>query len=79
MSDFDDYHRALSDAVVDAPQVDFERLVWIMTADFHFALMRYSRESLASEKDGKDYFGIPIIIGEPANAEPFELKVRDSH
>lgn len=77
--DFDRYHRALSDAVVDGPDVEYERLVWIMAADFHFALTRYCRESLADENDGSEFFGIPIIVGEPANDEPFELKVRDPH
>ena len=76
--DFDDYHRALTDAVVEGPEVDMDRLIWIMTAEFRFALMRYN-ENMGIEKDGSEYFGIPIMVGEPADGEPFELKIRDPH
>lgn len=77
--DFDRYHRALTEAIIDGPEVEYERLQWIMTADFHFALIRYSRESLAAETDGREFLGIPVVIGTPANGEPFELKLRDPH
>lgn len=78
MSDDFDYHRALTDAVADAPFGDRERLVWIMTPEFRFALMRFN-QSMGVEVDGDDYFGIPIMVGQPAGDEQFELKLRDPH
>lgn len=78
MTDGSDYHRALTDAVADAPSAERDRLIWVMTPEFRFGLMHFS-ESMGVETDGSEYFGIPIIVGEPAGDELFELKVRDPH
>ena len=77
-SDFFEYHKALVDAVVEGPEVDYDRLIWVMTPEFRFALFQYSRH-LGVEKDDGDYLGIPIISGVPTEGQPFELRVRDVH
>lgn len=77
IEDFD-YHRVLTDAVADAPFGDRDRLVWIMTPEFRFALMRFN-QSMGVEVDGDDYFGIPIMVGQPSGDEQFELKLRNPH
>lgn len=74
-----DYHAALTDAVARAPSGDRDRLVWIMTADFRFDLMRFASRDMGVEVDGSKYFGIPIEVGEPSNGERFELVLRKIH
>jgi hypothetical protein len=74
-----DYHRAMTDAVAQAPNVAQERLVWIMN-DAHRAKYRHFLEHvMGGEPDDSESFGIPIETGEPSNGEPFELVVRPTH
>jgi hypothetical protein len=73
-----DYHRAMTDAVAQAPSVPQERLVWIMN-DLHRARYRHFLEhEMGVDPDDSESFGIPIESGEPSNGEPFELVVRPS-
>jgi hypothetical protein len=74
-----DYHRAMTDAVVEKPDVHRERLVWIMN-DTHRANYRHFLKSeMGVDPDDSEAFGIPIETGEPSNGEPFELRVRPTH
>ena len=71
-----DYHRAMTDAVAEAPSVGRERLVWVMN-EVHRANYRHFLEhEMGVEPDDSESFGIPIETGEPSNGEPFELVVR---
>lgn len=78
MTDDFDYHRVLTDAVADAPSSDPDRLVWIMTPEFRLGLMQFN-QGMGVEVDASEYFGIPIMVGEPSGDEPFELKLRGPH
>lgn len=73
-----DYHRALTDAVSQAPSADSEHLVWIMTPAFRHGLMRFSRD-VGVEIDASEYFGIETQVGQPSNGAPFELRLRTPH
>jgi hypothetical protein len=71
-----DYHRAMTDAVVEAPDVPRERLVWIMNKDHRNSFRRFLEFEMGVEPDDSESFGIPIETGEPSNGQPFELRVR---
>ncbi|PHR19437.1 MAG: hypothetical protein COA41_07085 [Sphingopyxis sp.] len=74
-----DYHRAMTDAVVEAPDVPHERLVWIMN-DTHRAQYRaFLENEMGVEPDDEESFDIPIETGEPSGGQPFELVVRPAH
>ena len=74
-----DYHRAMTDAVVEAPDVPHERLVWIMN-DTHRARYRaFLENEMGVEPDDDESFGIPIETGEPSDGHPFELVARPAH
>ncbi|WP_417592728.1 hypothetical protein [Parasphingorhabdus sp.] len=74
-----DYHRAMTDAVVEAPEVPHERLVWVMN-DAHRAKYRNFLENVMGvEPDDSESFGIPIETGEPKDGQPFELITRPAN
>lgn len=73
-----DYHRAMTDAVVDAPDVPAEQLVWIMNENHRAKYRNFLEHEMGVDPDDQESFGIPIETGEPSNGEPFELVVRPS-
>lgn len=73
-----DYHRAMTDAVAEAPNVPPERLVWIMNETNRAKYRHFLKHEMGVVDDGSESFGIPIETGEPSNGKPFELTVRPS-
>lgn len=73
-----DYHRAMTDAVAEAPNVPPERLVWIMNETHRAKYRHFLKHEMGVVDDGSESFGIPIETGEPSNGKPFELTVRPS-
>jgi hypothetical protein len=71
-----DYHRAMTDAVAEAPYDLRERLVWIMNEKHRAAYRHFLKHEMGVVDDGSESFGIPIETGEPSNGEPFELVLR---
>ncbi|KPM14696.1 MULTISPECIES: hypothetical protein [Citromicrobium] len=71
-----DYHRAMTDAVVEAPKVPHEHLVWIMTPDHRARYRQFLEFEMGVEPDDGESFGIPIMDGEPRDGQPFELVIR---
>lgn len=73
-----DYHRAMTDAVAEAPNVPRERLVWIMNETHRARYRQFLESEMGVEPDDSESFGIPVETGEPSNGKPFELLVRPS-
>lgn len=73
-----DYHRAMTDAVAEAPSVSPDRLVWVMSETHRAKYRHFLEHEMGVEPDDSESFGIPIETGEPSNGEPFELRVRPS-
>ena len=71
-----DYHRAMTDAVVEAPNVPRERLVWVMNENHRARFRQFLEFEMGVEPDDSESFGIPIETGEPSNGQEFELRVR---
>jgi hypothetical protein len=74
-----DWHREMTDAVVEAPYESRDRLVWIMSAKSHSEYCHFLEHEMGVEDDGSEAFDIPIEIGEPSNGEPFELVLRPTN
>lgn len=71
-----DYHRAMTDAVVEVPNVHPERLVWIMNETHRARYRHFLEHEMGVDPDDSESFGIPIETGEPSNGQPFELVMR---
>lgn len=71
-----DYHREMTDAVAEAPNVPPERLVWIMNETHRARYRHFLEHEMGVVADDSESFGIPIETGEPSNGQPFELIVR---
>lgn len=74
-----DYHRAMIDAVVEAPDVPHERLVWIMNDAHRVKYRDFLENVMGVEPDDNESFGIPIKTGEPKDGQPFELIARPAN
>ena len=71
-----DYHRAMVDAVADAPNVAPDRLVWIMNEQHRARYRQFLELEMGVDPDDSESFGIPIETCEPSNGQPLELVVR---
>jgi hypothetical protein len=71
-----DYHREMTEAVSKAPDVDPERLVWIMNDEHRVRFLAFQKHEMGVEPDVSEWFGIRIESGEPSNGQPFELVVK---
>ena len=73
-----DYHRAMTDAVAEAPANSPENLVWIMNEMQRARYLYFLEHEMGVDPDDSESFGILIETGEPSNGQPFELIVRNS-
>ena len=69
-----DYHREMTDAVVQIPSPDeADEWVWVMNEEHRRRYRYFLEHVMGTYPDDSESFGIGIMTGEPSNGEPFEL------